>query len=47
MLMKLTIGNSSHDRKVVGSNLVSFKILDGNGVRAMPGLILASNAGSL
>jgi len=29
----------------VGSKLVSSKILDGNGVKAMPGLILAPNSG--
>jgi hypothetical protein len=30
----------------VGSKLVSSKILDGNGVKAMPGLIPAPNSGS-
>jgi len=29
----------------VGSNLISSKILNGNGVKAIPGLILASNLG--
>jgi len=31
----------------VGSNPVSFKILDGNGVKAMAGLIPVPNSGSL
>jgi len=30
----------------VGSNLISSKILDGNGVKAMPGLIPAPKSGS-
>jgi len=30
----------------VGSNLVSSKILDGNGVKAMPGLVPSPNSGS-
>jgi len=30
----------------VGLNRVSSKILDGNGVKAMPGLISAPNSGS-
>jgi hypothetical protein len=30
------LANSTHHQKVVGSNLVSSKILDGNGVKAMP-----------
>ncbi len=34
-------GLLSHDEKVVGSNLVSSKILDGNGVKAMSGSITA------
>ncbi len=37
--------NSIHDRKVVGSNLVSSKILlDGFGDKAMPGLIPAPDS---
>ena len=39
--------NSTHDLKVVCSNLVSSNILDGNGVKAMPGSIPASNSGSI
>jgi hypothetical protein len=31
----------------VGSNLVLSKILDGNGLKAMPGSILAPNSGSI
>jgi len=31
----------------VGSNLVSSKLLEGNGAKAMPGLISAPNYGSL
>jgi len=42
----MVIANSTHDQKVVGSNLVSSKILDGNGVKAMPGSIHAPNSGS-
>jgi len=38
--------NSTHNLKVEGSNLVSSKILDGNGVKAMPGSIPAPNSGS-
>jgi len=41
------LANSTHDQKVVGSNLVSPEILDGNGVKAMPGSIPAPNSGSL
>ncbi len=41
------LANLIHDQKVVGLNLDSSKILDGNGVKAMTGLILAPNAGSL
>jgi len=37
----------THDRKVVGSILVSTNILDGNGVKAMPGSIPAPDSGSL
>jgi len=36
-----------HNQKVVSSNLVSSNIIDGNGVKAMPGLIPAHNSGSL
>jgi len=36
----------THDHKVVGSNLVSSNILDGNGVKARPGSIPAPNSGS-
>jgi len=39
--------NSTHDRKIVGSNLVSSNILDGDGVEAMPGSIPAPNSESL
>jgi len=39
--------NSTHDQKVVGSNLESSEMLDGNGVKAMPGSILAPNSGWL
>ncbi len=28
---------STHDWKVVGSNLIQYNILDGNGVKARPG----------
>jgi len=35
-----------HDPEVVGSKLVSSKILDGNRVKAMPGSIPAPNSGS-
>jgi hypothetical protein len=38
---------STHDQTVVGSNLVSSNILDGNGVKAMPGSIPAPKSGSL
>jgi hypothetical protein len=31
----------THDLKVVGSNLVLSKILDGNGLKAMPGSVPA------
>ncbi len=41
------LANLSYDRKVVGSNLTSSKILDGNGVKAMPGSIPAPNSGAL
>ncbi len=37
----------TYTERVVGSNLVSSKILYGNGVKAMPGLIPAPNSGSL
>ncbi len=36
--------NSTHDQKVVGSYLVSFKILGGTEVKALPGLTPASNS---
>ncbi len=39
------LANSTHDLKVVGSNLVSSNIL--NGVKAMPESILAPNSGSI
>jgi len=39
--------NSTHNQKVVGSNFVSSKILDRNGVKSTPGLISAPNSGSL
>jgi len=31
----LVLANSTHDQKVVGSNLVLSKLLDGNGVKYM------------
>ncbi len=34
-------------RMIVGSNLYSSKILDGNGVKAMPGSIPEPNSGTL
>jgi len=40
------LANLTHDRKVVGLNLVSSKILDGNGVKTMAGSIPAPNSGS-
>jgi len=38
----LAVEHSAHDRKVVGS----IPMLDGNGFKAMPGLISAPNSGS-
>ncbi len=38
----LAVEHSAHDRKVVGS----IPVLDGNGVKAMPGSIPAPNPGS-
>jgi hypothetical protein len=38
----LAVEHSAHDRKVVGS----IPMLDGNGVKAMPGSIPAPNLGS-
>ncbi len=38
----LAVEHSAHDRKVVGS----IPMLDGNGVKAMPGSIPAPNPGS-
>jgi hypothetical protein len=40
------LANWTHDLKVVGLNLVLSKILDGNGLKAMPGLIPAPYSGS-
>jgi len=39
----LAVEHSAHDQKVVGSILM----LDGNGVKAMPGLIPTPSSGSL
>ncbi len=39
-------GRHDHDQKAVGSNLVSSKILDRNGVKDMPGSIFTPNSGS-
>ncbi len=39
------LANLTHDLKVVGLNLNSSNILDGNGVKAMPDLIPAPNSG--
>jgi hypothetical protein len=41
------LANLTRDLKVVGSNLVSSYILDGNKVKAMPGLIPAPNSDSI
>jgi hypothetical protein len=41
------LANSTHDLKVVGSNLVSSNILDRNGVKAMPESIPAPSSGSI
>ncbi len=41
------LGNSTLDLQVVGSNLVSSNILDGNGVITMPELISVPNSGSI
>ncbi len=38
------LANLTHKQKVVGLNLISFNILDGNGIKAMPGLINAPNS---
>ena len=43
----LWVEYSTLDREVVGSNLVSSNILDGNGVKAIPGSIPAPNLGSI
>jgi len=43
----LWLANSIHNWKVVGSNLVSSKILDGNEIKAMPGSIPAPKFGSI
>jgi hypothetical protein len=37
----------THNPKVVVSNLVSSNIMDGNGVKAMPGSISAAHSGSI
>jgi len=37
--------NLTHDRNVVGSNIISSNILDGNGVKAISGLISSPNTG--
>jgi len=42
----LVVTSSTHDLKVVGSKLVSSKLLDGNEVKAMPGSIPSPNSGS-
>ena len=41
------VANTTHNQKVVGSNLVSSKILDINGAKAMPGSIPTTNFGSV
>ncbi len=38
---------SGHDQKVVGSNPISFNILDVNVGKAMPGSITAPNSAAL
>jgi hypothetical protein len=42
----LWLANSTHNQKFVGLNLVSSKILYGNGVKVMPGSIPARNSSS-
>ena len=42
----LWVSNSTHDQKVVSSNLVTPNILDGYGVKDIPGSIPAFNLGS-
>jgi hypothetical protein len=42
----LVVSDLTHDQKIVASNLVSSKQLDGNGFKAMPGSIPAPNSGS-
>jgi len=39
-------GISEHDSRLEGRGFESYPILDGNGFKAMPGLILAPNPGS-
>ncbi len=41
------MANLTHDLKVVGSNLVSSNILNGNGVKIMPGSNPELNSGSI
>jgi hypothetical protein len=38
------LADSTYSLKVVGSNLVSSKILDGNGFKSIPGFIPAPNS---